>query len=290
MITPRRALAPLALCLAACAGDETDITVGVYSALPFAADGAVRAVCIDVTSRGLPTQRVLAQVPGGVPPRRLFDFRITPRDDDLSQPVTVTVVARSRAGCTMGVEVARASRVIRFIPNERTRETLVLGEAEAPPPPPDAGVDAVVPTPDVPTTGPCPAGQTLCAGACTNTRYDPRHCGACGVACSATMYCMNGGCVCPTGQYLCDGTRCTDPRYDPDWCGPTTCGGRCPPVAHGTRLCNVGRCVYTCDNDYEPLGGMCVHCGLATEPMCDRPMPCAAGLVVCDGYCRPSCR
>ncbi len=290
MSTPRRALAPLALCLAACAGEETDITVGVYSALPFAADGAVRAVCIDVSSRGLPTQRVLAQVPGGVPPRRLFDFRITPRDDDLSQPVTVTVVARSRAGCTMGVEVARASRVIRFIPNERTRETLVLGEAEAPPPPPDAGVDAVVPPPDVPSTGPCPAGQTLCAGACTNTRYDPRHCGACGVACSATMYCMNGGCVCPTGQYLCDGTRCTDPRYDPDWCGPTTCGGRCPPVAHGTRLCNVGRCVYTCDNDYEPLGGMCVHCGLATEPMCDRPMPCAAGLVVCDGYCRPSCR
>jgi len=289
-MTSRRLAAALAVTLAACATEDTDITVGVYSALPFNVDGAMRAVCIDVASRGLPTQRVLAQVQGGVPPRRLFDFRVTPRDEDLSQPVTVTVVARTRAGCTMGVEVARATRVIRFIPNERTRETLVLGEGTtAPPPPPDAGVDAP-PGVDVPVTGPCPAGLLLCGGACTNTRYDPRHCGACGVTCSSSMFCMNGGCVCPSGQYLCDGMRCTDPRFDPDWCGMTTCGARCPPVANGTRLCNVGRCVYTCNGDYEPLGGVCVHCGLMGEPMCDRPMPCAGGLMVCDGYCRPSCR
>ena len=291
MTSRRLASAALAVCLSACATEDTDITVGVYSALPFNVDGAMRAVCIDVASRGLPTQRVLAQVQGGVPPRRLFDFRVTPRDEDLSQPVTVTVVARTRAGCTMGVEVARATRVIRFIPNERTRETLVLGEGTTtpPPPPPDAGVDAP-PGVDVPVTGPCPAGLLLCGGACTNTRYDPRHCGACGVTCSSSMFCMNGGCVCPTGQYLCDGMRCTDPRFDPDWCGMTTCGARCPAVTNGTRLCNVGRCVYTCNADYEPLGGACVHCGLMGEPMCDRPMPCAGGLMVCDGYCRPSCR
>jgi hypothetical protein len=270
-------LAILALgCLVACATEVTDITVGVYSALPFASDNAVRAVCVDVSSRGLPTQRVLAQVPGGVPPRHLFDFRITPRDDDLSQPIHLTVVARTRAGCTMGIEVARASRVLRFIPNERTRETVVLGE---PDPPPDGA-----------SMNPCPAGQTLCSGVCTNTRYDPRNCGACGVVCNASMYCMNGGCVCPAGQFLCDGMRCTDPRYDPDWCGVSTCGGRCPTVANGTRFCNAGRCVYTCNDNYEPFGGMCVHCGLAGEPICDRPMPCVPGLVVCDGYCRHSCR
>lgn len=279
----------LALGLVACGGTETDITVGIYSTLPFPSDSAIRGVCIDVTSRGLPTQRVFAQVQSGVPPRHILDFRITPRDQDLSPPITVTVVARTRGGCSMGVEVARVSRVVRFIPGEQTRESFVLGGAEAPTPA-DAGVDVPAVSPDVPTAPGCPQGQLLCAGACTNPRFDPRNCGACGVMCSASMYCANGGCVCPANQYLCDGTRCTDPRYDPDWCGPSTCGGRCPAIPNGTRLCNFGRCVYTCNDGYEPSGGTCVHCGLAGEIACDRPMPCGPGLVVCSGYCRTDCR
>ncbi len=284
----RSRLAAIPLLAAACATNETDITVGVYSALPFAEDSALRAVCIDVESRGLPVQRVVAAVQAGVPPRHLFDFRVVPRDENLSNPVTVRVYGRTRVGCSMGVELARTTRVVRFIPNERTRETVVLGDAD--PPQPDAGVDA--PRPDVPQppldipTGGCPAGQALCGGACTNPRIDPRNCGGCGMVCGDSTFCVNGACVCPTGQYLCDGRRCTDPRFDPDWCGATSCGGRCPTVANGTRLCQLGRCVYTCNDGYEPVGGMCMHCGLAGEPGCDRPVPCNAGYQVCDGLCR----
>lgn len=281
----RAALVAFALPLLAvggCATEATDIIVGVYSSLPFNADATVRGVCIDVESRGLPVQRVVASVPAGVPPRRLFDFRIIPRDDDLSQPVTVTVVARTRPGCSAGLEVARTSRAVRFIPGERVRETFVLGGD--PPPPTDAGPD--VARPDVPVTPGCPAGQALCAGACTNTRIDPRNCGGCGMVCRDTMYCVNGACVCPAGQAVCDGMRCTDPRFDPDWCGPGTCGGRCPAVTNGTRLCQSGRCVYTCNDGFEPLGGMCVRCGFAGDPPCDRPMPCNVGLTACEGLCR----
>lgn len=284
------ASALVALSVAACSASDTDITVGVYSALPFNIDGAMRAVCIEVESRGLPTQRVVASVQPGVPPRRLFDFRVTPRDEDLSQPITVRVVARTRVGCALGMELARQTRVMHFIPAEQTRETMVFGDPDVPTPGNDGGVDTapdvpVVPV-DAPPMGSCPAGQSMCGAMCTNVRIDPRNCGGCGSVCPDTTYCVNGACSCPVNQFLCDMRRCTDPRYDPDWCGPGSCGRRCPDVSNGTRLCESGRCVYTCNDGYEPVGGTCVHCGRVAEPFCDRPIPCESGLTPCDGVCR----
>lgn len=281
--TLRAALLVTSALVASCAGEGSEIVIGVYSALPFMSDAQIRGVCIEVESRGLPSQRFVAPVAAGVPPRRLFEFRVVPRDEDLSQPVTVTVTGRTRAGCSLGVEVARRARAMRFIPNEQVIESLVLGGAD--PPVADAGVDAP-PVVDVPPSGACPAGLTSCAGMCTNTQYDPRHCGGCNVVCPATTFCVAGGCSCPAGQSLCDGTRCTDPRSDPDWCGPGTCGAPCGTVVNGTRGCQNGRCVYTCNDNFLPLGGRCVHCGLVNEPPCDGPSPCVAGLTSCGDACR----
>ncbi len=283
---PRRLAAALAAALSAraCATDETDIVVGVYSALPFNNDAQMRGVCIEIESRGLAPQRVVAPVPAGVPPRWLFDFRIVPRDDDLSQPVTVTVVGRTRAGCSQGLELARRARAVRFIPGQRVRETFVLGGGADPVT--DGGVDVPVTGPDAAGPCDCPAGQACCGGACTSTRYDPRNCGGCGMVCGETTFCVNGACVCPAGQSLCDGRRCTDPRSDPDWCGPGTCGGPCQAVANGTRGCQNGQCVYTCNDDYVPVGGRCAHCGMVNEPLCNRATPCAPGLTPCGESCR----
>jgi hypothetical protein len=277
-----------AVALSACASNETDIMVGVYSALPFSSDALIRGVCVEVESRGLQLQRVVVPVVAGVPPRSLFDFRIIPRDEDLSQPINVTVVGRTRPGCSMGLEVARRSRQVRFIPAERVRETFVLGGS--PDPTPDASVDGSVDVPivrpDTPDPGGCPAGLSNCGGTCTNTRYDPRNCGGCGMVCGDTTFCVNGACSCPAGQQICDGRRCTDPRSDPDWCGPGTCGGACQMVVNGNRGCQAGRCVYTCNPGFEPVGGRCVHCGLMGELPCDTPMPCASGLMPCGDGCR----
>src|ERR1700760_410429 len=42
----------------------------------------------------------------------------------------------------------------------------------------------------------CGAGApVLCAGVCTDTRYDPSHCGACGIACASGQLCDDGECI-----------------------------------------------------------------------------------------------
>jgi hypothetical protein len=39
---------------------------------------------------------------------------------------------------------------------------------------------------------PCPAGQTLCAGACFNLQSDRLNCGGCGIVCNANQICIGG--------------------------------------------------------------------------------------------------
>ena len=55
--------------------------------------------------------------------------------------------------------------------------------------------------------GGCAGGRTRCGGACTSTGTDPKNCGACGVACSATQVCSQGMCAagCSGGETLCGG-------------------------------------------------------------------------------------
>jgi hypothetical protein len=270
--------------VSACAIEQTDIMVSVYSALSFASDSAIRGVCLESTSRGMPTKRVLATALPGVPPRKLFDFRVVPLDENLSNPITLTVTARTVPTCSTGVVVARVSRVVRFVPGERVRESFVL-ESDTPPPPtpPDAGVDVPLPRPDVPDACGCPAGLLCCGARCIDPRYDPRNCGACGQVCHESSVCNNGACLCPTGQMFCT-NRCTDLRNDPDHCDG--CNQRCLAPANGMRGCQNGDCIYTCNEGYVAAAGACTHCGLAGEPACNTRMPCAAGLTLCSGFCR----
>ncbi|MDB4928722.1 MAG: Tryptophan synthase alpha chain, partial [Myxococcaceae bacterium] len=41
----------------------------------------------------------------------------------------------------------------------------------------------------------CAADETRCGGQCVDPRSDPRHCGACGAACSAGQVCNAGTCA-----------------------------------------------------------------------------------------------
>jgi hypothetical protein len=126
----------------------------------------------------------------------------------------------------------------------------------------------------------CPAGQSPCSGQCIPTATDPRHCGACNVACAAGQVCVSGSCVtarCPAGQSLCNG-RCLATSADPHHCGAcnNTCAaeqacvnGACQPLRcpAGQTLCE-GHCIRT---DTDPR-----HCG-GCNSVCAAGQPCAAG-------------
>lgn len=100
----------------------------------------------------------------------------------------------------------------------------------------------------------CPSNLTTCsAGAdevCTNTDYDPSHCGACGNVCGQTGQaieaCLEGQCVtvaCEAGYDDCnddlesDGCE-TDLSNSVDNCG--ACGNQC---FASTQMCENGLCV-----------------------------------------------
>lgn len=79
--------------------------------------------------------------------------------------------------------------------------------------------------------GLCP----ICNGQCTDVSTDPENCGGCGVRCSPTFVCQNGGCGCPAGHTLCfDG--CFDTATDPAHCGG--CTVTCAPGS----VCHNGQC------------------------------------------------
>ena len=82
-------------------------------------------------------------------------------------------------------------------------------------PPVDAAVDTGIPCDDA---GMCSGALTCCTGTCVDLHHDPRHCYACGVACTSTQFCTPTGCdeavftnVCVNGA----ATVVNDP-YTPD--------------------------------------------------------------------------
>jgi len=110
-------------------------------------------------------------------------------------------------------------------------------------PPDGPPPDVVEPDRPVPEEQPpaCPAGRTLCNGACVDTGSDPAHCGACSNACGPGGTCTGGSCLgilCGRPLALCNGA-CADLRSDPNHCG--ACGNVCPAGAR----CVGGACVTT---------------------------------------------
>lgn len=110
------------------------------------------------------------------------------------------------------------------------------------------------------------AGQTFCAGVCTDTSNSPANCGSCGNVCNVangTAGCTGGNCniaSCNSGFADCDtqyANGCeVNKNTDVSNCG--ACGNVCASVANGTQGCAAGTCVIAacnsgfanCDNVY----------------------------------------
>lgn len=134
------------------------------------------------------------------------------------------------------------------------------------------------------TAGSCQPPLELCDGACVDTRYDPTHCGGCGLACGAGEVCSVGQCggECIGGTTQC-GDRCVDIMLDPAHCGG--CDQACDPG----EVCSAGSCGTDCQGGTQDCGGICVdtdldpsHCG-----SCDNP--CGGNEVCSEGQCGVQC-
>ena len=91
----------------------------------------------------------------------------------------------------------------------------------------------------------CPAGQTLCAGQCVDTRSDLGNCGECGASCPSGQTCSVGVCGCASGLTAC-GAECVDLKSNAKNCG--ACGAAC---ATG-ETCADGVCT---DSSSNGIGG-----------------------------------
>jgi len=125
-------------------------------------------------------------------------------------------------------------------------------------------------------TGAC---ETCGAGAlCIDLASDPAHCGTCEDACPATSSCIDGACVCPGDESICN-AACVDLTSDPANCG--TCGTDC-----GDLFCRQGQCSSDC-GDLSECTGACVdltsdpaNCGICGK-VCGTGSSCASGQCQC---------
>ncbi len=113
------------------------------------------------------------------------------------------------------------------------------------------------------TTRPCPAGQSCCSGACTDTQTNIASCGVCDRRCTvpnATPVCRSGvcgfgSCTAPYGN--CDGDAAngceTDTRTSTSACG--ACGSPCAARPNATTSCEMGTCRYTCMGSFGDCDG-----------------------------------
>lgn len=102
---------------------------------------------------------------------------------------------------------------------------------------------------------PCPTGQMVCSGSCTDTTSNPLNCGACGNVCPdrpnsnrrCTASTCGYGCASPFGD--CDMTSAngceTNLQTDATNCG--ACGNRCTAPMSASSYCNLGICAFRCN-------------------------------------------
>jgi len=125
------------------------------------------------------------------------------------------------------------------------------------------------------------SADTVCSGACVDTKTDPNNCNGCGMRCSSpeagigSGVCVNGACTIacePDGgtTLACSNGACVDPTQ-PANCG--ACGNSCsgPPSTQGSATCNLdggglsldaggdgGPCGITCNANYHSCGADCL--------------------------------
>ena len=160
------------------------------------------------------------------------------------------------------------------------------------------------PTP-TPTTGPCPSGQKLCDGKCTNLLTDNDHCGKCGWDCPKGQICQSGQCLppdltpvstaapgvtvttvvsCEGGEINCNGV-CANVFTDKKNCG--VCGRTCGEQ----EICMQGRCGPACSGDKTLCDETCIdlntdmeNCG-ACGTICRASPPNSLGALCSRGLC-----
>jgi len=103
------------------------------------------------------------------------------------------------------------------------------------------------------STQTCPAGQSMCSGACSTLNSDNNNCGTCGHACGAGAVCSAGVCTCSAGQVACQGGVCSNLSTDTHNCG--ACGTVCN-TANAVSSCTAGTCtISTCNAGFANCDG-----------------------------------
>jgi len=132
----------------------------------------------------------------------------------------------------------------------------------------------------------CP-GATLCGEVCTNTKFDPGNCGACGKSCGAGEVCASGACAqtCESGGTKTCGTSCVDVMTDVKNCGD--CGKACD----AGEVCVGGNCQLECGLGTTKCDDGCFD--LKSDPTrcgsCNKSCDVQAGQVCSQGLCAFSC-
>ncbi len=133
-------------------------------------------------------------------------------------------------------------------------------------------------------SGECDAPLVECGGSCVDPRFDPSHCGGCGMACGAGSLCASGTCTAGCGgALLACGGACVDPRFDPSHCGG------CDAACSAGEVCNAGTCSGACGLGTQECEGRCVDTLVDPENCGGCGEACAGGEVCDAGSCAASC-
>ena len=175
--------------------------------------------------------------------------------------------------------------------------------------PDTSGPDTIQPDSLVAHDGGCPKGLIRCGNVCANLQADQRHCGACnsacpssradrcvagkcscgkaGKACSSTLNCKSGSCLCVANgncKGCCWGTTCRaiGSGQTADKCGKN--GVTCKSCYDGNACTNESCALGVCAKSNKPTGTACDD-----KTSCTKNDKCSAGVCKGTSYaCKPS--
>jgi hypothetical protein len=150
----------------------------------------------------------------------------------------------------------------------RNGEFVSLSAPATTPPPPSPTAS---PTP-APSKGPCPTGQNLCSGKCTDLLADNGNCGKCGWDCPKGQICQSGTCLPPDLTPVSTATAGVTVTQEAS-CSlhEIICNGSCADILTDTKNCGV--CGRSCKSQETCLNGRC-------GPACPK-----SGTTLCDKTC-----